>query len=339
MSNRGFQEALAHLLVRQDFRRELIESPARITARFELTPLELRRLGAIGAGQLEFTAQGIVRLRARTLKRVFATTFRLSGNSPQLHDALSNFLATDLPEAGVDEASRWLAEGRRFVTYLARDCADALAPHIAELARLEWLRFDLLYSPEADRSARRADAHQLDPDALPDEELHDRLRLELGRHVRLAEFSFDVLAIKPGQALPGTASAPASDAPVTTYVALSKHPARASVGTYRISAQACTVFRACDGTRSLREICMTPNATPEMLPALLSSAAELGRFGLTHRLLLDSRPAATTRLNDVSGVGRSGRSDVADPLYSAKGGDSLAGHRVGCGPFRGRRSG
>lgn len=301
MSNRGFQAALAHLLISADVRAEFLDSPDLIAARFELTPREVAQLDAIDGGRLEFSAQGIVRLRTRALKRIFATTFRLSGD-PQLLDALSDFVATEVPHADADEARRWLVESRRFVDYLARAGAAVISPQVAELARLEWLRFDLLYSPEADQAARSAEACELAQATLSDEEVRDRLLLALGPHVRLAEFSFDVLAVKPGHG-PGAASS----APVATHVALTKRPASPAVGVYRISEQVFTVLRACDGTRTLREIFMARCVAAEVSGDPLSSAAEFGRFGMARRLLVDAsqRLEPATRPGVAKGHGQS----------------------------------
>ncbi|OLT12407.1 hypothetical protein BJF78_04210 [Pseudonocardia sp. CNS-139] len=91
---------------------------------------------------------------------------------------LASFCDADLPVAGPDEQSRWVAEGARFVAHLQQHAT----PDVAEPARLEWLRAELLHDGAATAAAARA----ADPGRTP--------RAGLGARVRVATFAVDVTA-------------------------------------------------------------------------------------------------------------------------------------------------
>jgi hypothetical protein len=257
--------------------------------RFGITATELGQLVAIDAERLDITAGGIRRARTRALRRLFATTFGCYGD--RVVAAASEFLAADIPLASTDEATRSLDTGRRFVDHLR-----AVGDPAAELARLELLRAELLLLPEAASAASQAEAGVVgvaeasvacEAGAPPGDWL-----LRLGGHVRVAEFSMDVLAIRPGQD-------PDECVAVTpAYVLLSRRAAPPSVRLIRITQTAFRLFSRCDGTRSVADL--LTGLTGPAGPA--AEIVELIKFGLAERLLATSASSQQPAEADPTGV-------------------------------------
>jgi len=95
---------------------------------------------------------------------------------PHQHELLDDFILRCPPvhADGQQNHRRVLAEGTRFMDYLVM-CGR---PHIADLARYEVLRLELLYDPAAMEAAAA----------------ESTTGSKLGAHVRLASFASDVVA-------------------------------------------------------------------------------------------------------------------------------------------------
>jgi hypothetical protein len=246
----NFHSALALVLVDHAARAQLATAPKLLAARFGLTATELDQLTTIDQERLEFSAGGIMRARSRALRRLLSITFALFG--PTIESAAAAFLAADVPLADNDgdEVARSLGTGRRFIAFFA--ATGTCRPAAAEIARLELLRAELLLLPGPMIAANQAAlSGRLSKSAC------DEVRPVISDHVRLAAFTVDVLAARPGQD-------PAElDAPAATYVLLARQAGRTGVQVSRASSAASEVLSRCDGTRTIADI---QHETSERLP-------------------------------------------------------------------------
>ena len=273
-SGGNYHSALARLLVDAAARAQLRAAPDVTAARFGLTAAELSQLKAIDTERLEISAGGITRARTRALRRLLAITFSLYG--PAIEPSAAAFLAADVPPAGGDEVARSLAAGQRFAAFLA---TAGGRPAAAEIARLELLRAELLLSAPA-RPAQPGEkpAARNGGGWLPDA---DEFRPAVGAHARLAAFTVDVLAARPGQD-------PARwEAPAATRVLLVRPAGSAAVQVSRVSRSVYEVLSRCDGTRTVAEIrhavpggCPARDGAPDEVRALIGSALEAGLLQL-----------------------------------------------------------
>lgn len=286
MSAAGFQRALAHVLVSDAARTQLHEQPHLLAERYDVAPDELRALAGIDPARLDFTAAGLRRARLRTLRRMFATTLTRWGDPEQAQAVLTSFVATNLPRTGPDETSRWLDEGARFVDYLANPELTAIPSLVGPLARLEWLRFHLLYDPDANRAAAEADG----TDPWTDQPGSDmsELRLEVGRNVRLAQFPPGVLSMPTPPK--GTPAGHSRTPLAPTHVALRLlHTGKVRV--YRLAELVHAVVSRCDGATRFSDI-----AAALAAPAgsrLGADVTDAARFAMIERLVLP-RPTQGT---------------------------------------------
>ncbi|RFS45629.1 hypothetical protein [Micromonospora craniellae] len=266
MTTLGFQTALARLLVEPALRERWSVDPDTVASDLSLTIREREMLAAVDPGRLDFTAGGIARARSRTLKRMFAATLRAIGDPPTADRLVSEFVRSVVPLAARDEATKWIKEGDRFVEYLSHVAAAGDVPTpLAELARLEWLRAELRYSPDAARSAEHVHRHH-DPTTPP----AVTTVLRLAAHVRVVRFDADVLALAAGRA-------PAQAGP--TCLALASRP-DGTVRTYRLSPQAHDLYQACDGQYTVAALTATGP----------SDAADLLTTAWAHGLVRDAAP-------------------------------------------------
>ncbi|MFY1702903.1 hypothetical protein ACN28G_14340 [Micromonospora sp. WMMA1923] len=264
MTTSGFQEALARLLVEPELRARWRSDPRLLSGELDLDADDRRMLSAIDPDRLDFTAGGIERARARTLKRMFPATLRVAGGPEAADRLVIGYLRSVVPLVARDEVTKWIDEGERFVGYLAELAARGEVPTaVADLAWLEWLRAELRYSPEAARGAAWVQAHH--PGGTPPQA---GTLLRLAPHVRVARFEADVLALAGGR--PPAASGP-------TCLALAGRPDGA-VRTFRLTVQAHDLYLACDGSRTLSGL--TATAGPE--------AADLLAAGWVGGLLIDA---------------------------------------------------
>ena len=273
-SGGNYHSALARLLVDAAARAQLRAAPDVTAARFGLTAAELSQLKAIDAERLEVSAGGITRARTRALRRLLAITFSLYG--PAIEPSAAAFLAADVPPAGGDEVARSLAAGQRFAAFLA---TAGGRPAAAEIARLELLRAELLLSAPAPAAQLEEEpATRNEGGLLPD--VRDS-RPAVGAHARLAAFTVDVLAPRPGRD-------PARwEAPAATRVLLVRPAGSAAVQVSRVSRSVYEVLSRCDGTRTVAEIrhavpgrATARDGAPDEVGLLIGSALEAGLLQL-----------------------------------------------------------
>lgn len=214
MSGNGFQRALAELLTTGQTRAQLDRRPAELAARFALTGAELGLLTAVDRGQLDIFVRSVNNKRLDMVARCLPAT--LSALSHR-HDVFDDFLrrCPPLDAEGQQNHQRVLAEGSRFHGYLSR----CLRHDLADLARYEVLRLELLFDPAATLAAE---------DAAPG--------TALGAHVRLAEFGHDVVRRHNTWLSTGVAPPEPSGGPIR--IALVKLAGRQAVDCYRLGTRA-----------------------------------------------------------------------------------------------------
>jgi hypothetical protein len=277
VSNAELQHALAALLVTGELRHELTSDPDAVGRRFALTEAEVRQLVMIERARLDFTADGIARARVKALRRMFVTTTRMAPAPSLIESALEHFVATDTPRAAADEASRWFAEGWRFVQALAEGRCGPIEPHLVDLARLEWLRAELLYNREADAAARDAAATAALARTASDDCLVDDVVLQLGVHVRLQACACDVLALRAGQ----------RDVPqMPTSLVVSRCAGRAAVAVSRVQKSVFLLLSRLDGDRTLAQLAAEGSEASGGSRDSVDQAVHAARFGLEHQLVV-----------------------------------------------------
>ncbi|MFE9581140.1 hypothetical protein ACFYO1_32535 [Nocardia sp. NPDC006044] len=221
MTGSGFQRALAELLTAGDARILLDERPAELAARFGLSPAELELLVAADRQQLDINVRSVTNKRLDMLARCLPATLSAA---PHQHELLGDFIRRCPPVhvAGQQNHKRVLAEGTRFLDYLATSGRRQMA----DLARYEVLRLELLYDPAATLAAEYA----------TDE------GSRLGAHVRLAEFDTDVVA--PHNEWTRTGELPPDGTATPIRIALAKVAGRSALTCYRLGEQAYRVLRS-----------------------------------------------------------------------------------------------
>ncbi|MFI6172171.1 hypothetical protein ACIBCN_35710 [Nocardia sp. NPDC051052] len=223
MSGSGFQRALAELLTAGAARVMLDERPGELAARFGLTPAELELLVAADRRQLDINVRSVTNKRLDMLARCLPATLSAA---PHQHELLGDFVRRHPPVHvdGQQNHRRVLAEGTRFLDYLMTSGRQ----HMADLARYEVLRLELLYDPAATLAAEHAAT-------VPDGS-------DLGAHVRLAEFDSDVVTQHNEWLRTDVLPQGISGKPVR--IALAKVAGRNALACYRLGEQAYRVLRS-----------------------------------------------------------------------------------------------
>ncbi|KAA8881987.1 hypothetical protein F3087_39845 [Nocardia colli] len=221
MTGSGFQRALAELLTAGDARILLDERPTELAARFGLTRTELDLLVAADRRQLDINIRSVTNKRLDMLARCLPATLSAA---PHQHELLGDFIRRYPPVhvEGQQNHKRVLAEGTRFLDYLVTSGRQ----HMADLARYEVLRLELLYDPAATLAAE----HATDDGS------------ELGAHVRLAEFDTDVVAQHNEWMRTGEVPSDGTATPIR--IALVKVAGRSALACYRLGEQAYRVLRS-----------------------------------------------------------------------------------------------
>lgn len=223
MSGSGFQRALAELLTAGNARTMLAERPAELAARFALSRAELDLLAAADRTQLDVNVRSVTNKRLDMLARCLPATLSAAAHE---HDFLDEFIRRYPPTHvdGQQNHKRVLAEGTRFLDYLVTSGRDDMA----DLARYEVLRLELLFDPAATVAAEQADV-------TPGGSV-------LGAHVRLAEFDSDVVTqhnewLRSGVVPDGIRVDP-------IRIALVKVAGRSALACYRLGDTAFRVLRS-----------------------------------------------------------------------------------------------
>ncbi|WP_378740066.1 hypothetical protein [Nocardia brasiliensis] len=227
MNGSGFQRALAELLTTGSARAMLAERPAELAARFALSSAELDLLAAADRTQLDINVRSVTNKRLDMLARCLPATLSAAAHE---HGFLDEFIRRYPPAHadGQQNHKRVLAEGTRFLDYLVTSGRDDMA----DLARYEVLRLELLFDPAATVAAEQAN---VTPGAsVPGASV-------LGAHVRLAEFDSDVVAQHNEWLRSGVVPEGMRGDPIR--IALVKVAGRSALACYRLGDTAFRVLR------------------------------------------------------------------------------------------------
>lgn len=248
MTAARLQAALAYMLVSNEARADLRHRPDRVQEKFSLSPAELTQLRSIPAERMNLTAEAVDGKRVLFLHRVLPLTMRLIGLAGQPDAVVRSFLVERLPLASEENGNRLLAEGARFVDFLSVSPPAGLPAYVSVVATFEFLRMQLSFSSEASLWAERC--AKVTSECLSGNGASvtwpDGVSPELGRHVRLESYPYDVVplleAIRVAQEVPTVVS-------TTTHVAMKKCPQRPAVSVYRLDADVHQVLASSDGSR------------------------------------------------------------------------------------------
>ncbi|MFT3775187.1 MAG: hypothetical protein QM820_58310 [Minicystis sp.] len=264
MSTSGLQAAFAYVLVRRDAREALREHGRDLQTRFDLTDDELRTLQSLSPSRLDVTATTVGAKRLDFLERALPKASSVLGTCQCELAAFVEARPPFEPETG-NQVNRLVAEAQRFIEYLEKDRPEGAPPYAVDLARYELLHLHLNYTASAVPPG----------DGAP--EITDDTRLQLGRHVSLGEFAYDVVALDAAAELPKTA------APSHTFAALVKTAPRKIVP-YRIGP---VVFRMLESWRAparLRDLRAALSA--QLGPSVEAGIEAAARFALGEGILV-----------------------------------------------------
>lgn len=244
----GLQAAIAHLLVDDELRRQLIAHPEEIRRQFSLSAEDMRLLCSTNPSDLERMSRRIRAKRLEFLEKGLPCTVRSISRR-----VLAEFARVTIPKSEAEEQSRALAEARRFVAFL-QNLPDGLPLFLRDLAEFEINRFEL--GAKTVRPLPPPETSQ----ALTDESV-----VCLVRHVRICKFRFDVLALTESKDIQ-------KETPLArdTAILLRKDPVRGMVETYRIGESVYAALSLC--------------TTPRRLSDLYSSIASINMDARSHRV-------------------------------------------------------
>jgi hypothetical protein len=259
----GLQAAIAHVLVDDELRKELVANPERIQRQFSLSPEDMSLLRSSDPSALDRMSHRIRAKRLDFLERGLPCTVRAVSRR-----LLAEFARATIPKTESEDGGRVLAEARRFVSYL-RNAPDV---HILPIYLVELGEFELV----------RLELSSMATVAVPPPESGDLCEgsvVRLADHARICKFRFDVIALtEPGG--DEKEEVVARD----TAVVLKKKPTGGVVETYRIGE---TVYEALS-------LC----ATPRRISDLYSSIAPIDADAESHR----ARLFKTVRLGLETGI-------------------------------------
>jgi hypothetical protein len=255
----GLQAALGHLLTSADLRNALRDRPAEIGRRYRLSDEELRLLCSLDHARLDLTAHAGEAKRVDFLRRGMPLTLgaiERAGRADILRDHLNGGWTTEGPVL----TSRVLDECRRLAAGLAVADPAGLPPWIGDMASFELAAAELLASADASADAERA----------RNEPLPQRGPVALGRHVRLLNLSYDVVAMLAD---------PAAEAAKPTCLVLVKSRMPPPLQAYRVGSHVADIL--CSWTMPRQ-----PAAVMASLPGLEKQVAETIRTAMSASLLL-----------------------------------------------------
>jgi len=289
----ALQEALAYVLVNDETRAALLDSPKHLQAQFGLTDDEVELLRSANPSGLTLSARSIRGKRVDFLTRALPCTMNfLHANG--MGDLLLDFVRTSMPVNVADDLNRLLAEGRRFVEYLLTHKNDHLPEGLGDLAVYELLRAELSASKEASAWAeycarQSAYVHHL---VSGDASVLDTVPLQIGRHVRLYRSPCDVITLANSQderkSLPKATFIP-------TTVLLKKAHNRVALDVYRIGDFVYEILKACNGQRSISDLCLMLTLKWLSQAELKFHAAQAVRFALARGIIMPVVPGEESK--------------------------------------------
>jgi len=230
----GLQAAIAHVLVDDELRNELVANPERIQRQFSLTPEDMRLLLSSDPFALDRMSHRIRAKRLDLLEKGIPCTVRAV-----IRRILAEFARATIPNIESEGGGRVLEEARRFVGYLRKLPDLQILPiYLPELAEFELIRLEL--------SSMTTVAV---PPPEGGDDLCERSMVRLADQVRICKFRFDVIALtEPGRN--------EKDDAVTrdTVVVLNTKPIGGVVETYRIGEVVYEVLSLCSIPRRISDL-------------------------------------------------------------------------------------
>ncbi|HEX6502706.1 MAG TPA: hypothetical protein VF011_05620 [Terriglobales bacterium] len=227
----GLQAAIAHVLVDDELRRQLVTQPEKIQSQFVLSAEEMRLLCSSNPSHLDRMSHGIRAKRLDFLEKGLPCTVRAIGRQ-----VLVEFARLTIPRTEAEEQGRVLAEARRFMAFVQNLPNARLPVYLRDLGEFELNRLELGSMIAA-------------PSPATSQALSDESVVCLVRHVRICKFQFDVVALTESEDV--SIGAPPAG---STAVLLRKDPVRGIVETYRIGESVYAAFSLCTTPRRLSDL-------------------------------------------------------------------------------------
>ncbi len=247
MSLLGFQQALAEMVMSHSFRVAVQQEPQQALARFALTPTEIQRLQAL-AHNSRMTVGTIIHrsFRLSMIASRLPYTCTLLGNE-QLSQVVHTYWETHPPRS-----LYYAQEATRFAQYLRSEVAQGrlIHPYLADVLALE-LALLVTTNVQAHTTEALTDAEILHNPAAAIPVVHPSRQC--------LRFAHD-----PAQLLPAlrAGSVPASLTQGEYYLLLNRSVIN-QMQIQMLNPAIGQVLMACDGQRSIAELGMEMNLTPE----------------------------------------------------------------------------
>lgn len=276
VDDRGFQIALARVLVDPATRRRFVADPAAAGRELGLDEAQIGALHAAGADRISTFALEVGGKRLSLLAKVTPAVYRLLEGEGRLHDVGHRFLDEHLPREAPEFANRTVRDGFWLLGLLDRMIAEGEpCPHLADVTRFERIELELLSTLELVESAK-AFRRAFEAAPRPPIEAVLAARPRVGPHTRVERFACDVVDVirrlLEGERLDAIRAEP-------TLVLFSKAPGFRNVHHLAINERTRRLLELCDGQRTTAEIAarLSPGAAGDEVGRRAAGCVEVVR--------------------------------------------------------------